>query len=177
MNISLLEKKASDYTEIYSSYYALIYSVVLTRVNNHDETEDICQEVFIRLYEKFHEINNYRKWLYGTLRNTVLEHFRKKYHDEVSIEDVFKDISITFVNGFRDTRIIIEEALDSMDNFENDSERIIFDLIAIRNFTYNETARELGLTERQVRYRYGLITERIIKYLKGKGIKSLEELL
>lgn len=36
---------------------------------------------------------------------------------------------------------------------------------------------QLGMSKRQVRYRYGLIVERILAYLQKQGIKSLEDLL
>lgn len=177
MNISLLEKKASDFTNVYSNYYALVYSMVFTKVDNHDEAEDICQEVFLRFYEKFDEVLDPRKWLYGTLRNVVLEHYRKKGRNDANIDDIFQNITMSFVNGFRDTRIIIEEALDNTENFEDESERVVFDLVALYNFSYAEAAQQMGMTERQVRYRYAKVSERITHYLKKKGISSLEELL
>jgi len=171
-----MANKKHIFADLHNKYYPLIFSAVYTKVGDTDDTNDICQEVFIKFYEKFEEIENKRKWLYGALRLAILEFFRKK-KSNVNIDEVFSDVSLTFVNGFRDARIIISEAMENMDNFNNEEERIIFDLIAINNFSYNQTAKQLGLTKRQIEYKYKLIVNRIIQYLKKKGVDNIEDLL
>ena len=56
-------------------------------------------------------------------------------------------------------------------------EQLVFELIAINNYTQEETAKQLGITRRQVRYKYSIIVDRILDYFKKKGINSIEELL
>ncbi len=173
-----MESKRNRLTEIYADYYSIIFSAVLTKVGNRDDTQDICQEVFIRLYKKLDEVENVRRWLFNALKLVVLEYFReKRKNTNLDINDVFNDVSLTFVNGFRDARIIIGEAIENMENFKDDIERALFDHIAVSNFTYGHTAKILGLTRRQVEYRYGLIVDRILKYLEKRGIKNIEDLL
>ena len=171
-----MPNKKDRFTELHDRYYPLVFSTVKTKVESLDDVLDICQEVFIVFFEKLEEVENPRKWLYGALRLSVFEYYRKK-NSEANIDEVFEDVSITFVNGFRDARIIIAEALEHEKNFSGDDDRILFDLIAVYNFSYSEAARELGLTKRIVEYRYGRIVERILDSLKRKGIKNLEELL
>ncbi len=175
--MKLFSSKTESFTELYNTYYPLIYSVVNSKVNNADDTEDICQEVFIRYFEKVDEVESPRKWLYGTLRNVVSDYYRKKKGKTVNVDDLFNDISFQYVNGFRDTRILIQEAFDNMNNFKDEKDKILFDLVAVYNFTYSETGEQLGLSVRQVRYRYGLIVKTLLDYFKQKGINSLEELL
>ena len=64
-----------------------------------------------------------------------------------------------------------------MDNFKNNSEKILYDLIAILNYSFSETARKMNLTKRQVQYKYHNITRRILHNFKKKGIASIEDLL
>jgi RNA polymerase sigma factor (sigma-70 family) len=172
-----IDKRTRIFTEVYSDYYPLVYSIVYSKVGNVDDVKDICQEVFIRLYNKFEDVENPRKWLLATLRYVVLEYYRKKDYKEFDVNEVPNASSLSFINGFRDTRILIEDALEDMKNFKNEKEKILFDLIAIYNYTYRETGEYLGLTERQVRYKYGLIVKRLVQYFKKKGIKNLEDLL
>lgn len=113
-----MQSRRNRLTEIYSDYYPIVFNAVNTKVGNHDDTKDICQEVFIRLYERLDEVENVRRWLFTALKLVVLEYFRaKKKRDDLDIDDVFNDISLTFVNGFRDARIMIKDALDNMENF------------------------------------------------------------
>ncbi len=169
--------RKKDYPEVYADYYPLVFSAVYSKVGNREETLDICQEIFLRLYVKFEEATDYRRWLFSAMRYVVLEHFKKKRGREVNIDDVFNDISLTFVNGFRDARIIIADALENTANYGEEKDRVIFDLIAVNNFTYAEAAAHLGMTRRQAEYRYNLIVARILKYLKDRGIENIEDLL
>lgn len=176
--MALTEKdKRKVFTEIYSVNYPIVFSAVYVRVGNRDDAKDIAQEVFIRLYQKFEEVENIPRWLFSALKLVVLEYYRRKGRNDVNVDDALNDVAMTFVNGFRDTRIVIKEAIENMGNFIDENEKAIFDLVAVHNFSYRETARELGITRRQVEYRYTQMVERIVKYLAAKGIQSLEELL
>ncbi len=174
--IKLSDKKNETFTESYNNYYPLIYSVIYGKVNDADSAEDICQEVFMRLYHKIDEVLDHRKWLYGAMRLVILEHFRKK-KDDVDIDEIFDDKNLAYVNGFRDTRILIQEALDDMGNFDNEEDKILFHLIAVNNYSYKEAGEQLGMSERQARYRYNLTVDRLEKYFKNKGFNSIEDLL
>ena len=171
------KKKRGLFTEVYSDNYPKVFSAVYVRVCNRDDACDICQEVFYRLYQKFDQVENTQRWLFTALKLVVLEYYRRKGKDDVDIDGELNDVALTFVNGFRDARIIIGEAIENTGNFLDESEKIIFDLIAVHNFSYKETARELGMTRRQVEYRYTQMVNRILTYLAGKGIRSLEDLL
>lgn len=168
--------KKNDFTDVYSTYYPVVYSAVFTKVGNEDDTNDICQEVFLRLFRKLEEVDNVRKWLFIALRYVVIEYYRKK-RPEANVEDLFNDVALTFVNGFRDARIIIAEAIEDMNNFQDVREKALFDLIAVHNFTYEEAGRQLGMTKRQVDYRYNQITARILESLRRRGVKHIEDLL
>lgn len=169
-------KERDKFTEIYNQYYPLVFSAIRTKIEDIDDANDIMQEVFIRFYNQIDEVENPRKWLYGTLRNTVFEFYRKSKPD-TNIDDVFSDMSLTFVNGFRDARIIIGEAFENMEHFNSDEEKSLFDLIAMHTFSYSQTAKQLGMTRRQVEYKYQQIVERILDYLKKQGIKGIDDLL
>ena len=130
----------------------------------------------IKFFEKFNTIENHRKWLYGALRLAVFEFYRSR-NKASNIDDIFNDVGLTFVNGFRDARIIISEIIESDDTFDSEEDKILFDLIAINNFSYNQAGSQLGLTKRQVQYKYGLIVQKILDQLNKKGIKNIEDLL
>lgn len=169
--------KNRDFAETYSDLYPVVFSAVYGKVRSREDAEDISQELFIKLYDKLGEVENRRKWLYGALKLEVMAYYRKKKPGAVDIDEVFDDVALTFVNGFRDTRIMIGDALEDLDNFSDRTDQALFDLVAVRSFSYEEAGAQLGLSKRQVRYRYGLIVDRLVDYFKKKGINSLEELL
>ncbi len=155
-------------------YYPLLLSSLLTRVGNPEEARDLCQEVFIIFLEKYDTIKNKRAWLYGTLKNVVYQHYSRKKPD-VDIDEVFNDEGLTFSNGSKDARIMISEAIEHVECSEDD--RILLELIAIHDYSYSNAAKILGLSRRQVEYKFRQLAKGILEYLKSRGIKDLAEIL
>lgn len=172
-----MPNKRDRFTEAYYQYYPIVFNAVYVKVNDIDDTEDICQEVFIRFYNKIDEIENYKQWLYGTLKLVVFEYYRRKSSLDLNIDDVFNDVALTFVNGMRESRMLISETIDQIENQLDNEELVIFRMIAFYNYTYKETAKHTGMTLRKVEYRYSRIAAMIMDHLRKKGIKDLGELL
>ncbi len=121
---ALKKVRKEDFTDIFGRYYHLVFNAVYTKVGNKHDAEDICQEVFIALYNSLEDVENVRKWLFGTLRNKVCNFYRDRNPNIENIDDMFQDISLAFVNGFKDVRIIISSAIDDEIKDENDRELI-----------------------------------------------------
>lgn len=172
-----INKRNSKFIEVYTDYYTLIFGSVCVRINNIDDAEDITQEIFTRYFNKMDEVESPRKWLLGTMRMVLFEFYKKKRDDVVDIDEVFSDVSLTFLNGMRDQRLIINDILEDESTFGNKQNRLIFDLIAVQRYTMEEAAGELGLSRDQVKYRYGIVNKNILISLKKMGITNLEELL
>ncbi|MCP4138464.1 MAG: sigma-70 family RNA polymerase sigma factor [bacterium] len=166
--------------KVYGDYYALLYLKAFKEMKSREDAEDLCHNIFIILYNKFEEVEDYRTWLMGTLKIEILNFYRSnrtKGLNTIDIDDVLNDESLAFENGAREIRIIIEEALDSNSNYKNETERALFELIAFNGLSYELAGEHLGLTKRQAQYSYGNVTKRLIEYLRKKGITSIEDLL
>ncbi len=175
-----LDQKTKEYTDIYNSYYAMIFNIAYGKTGSVIEAEDISQEVFIRYYEKFSKIREARKWLFGTLRLVLLEHFRKKEKKachEINDELFFNKINTSPLHGVKDIKLIIKDALESLGSSQDPLEKVIFDLIAVYNYSYRNVASQLGLSRKKVRYRYNKMARELIDYFNKQGIRSLEELV
>ncbi|HEY1407167.1 MAG TPA: sigma-70 family RNA polymerase sigma factor [Spirochaetota bacterium] len=175
--MALPDSKTKAFTEMYTDFYPLISNVVFSKLRDRDVTHDICQEVFIRYYMKFEEVDNHRRWLLNAVNYVLLEYYRKTKGDHIDINSIIDDVSMSFVNGFRDTRLMIEEALEEIENFGSEKNRILFNLIAIYNYTYKEAGENLGLSEHQARYWYNIVVDKLMAHFRKKGIHSMEELL
>ncbi len=163
------------FIDVYERYYALIYSTAYSKLGDADDAMDAAQEVFIRFHGKAAEVREPRTWLYGTLRNVVFDMMKKKKPDLT--EGDMDDLGVTYINGFRDTRLLIQEALESEANFIDENDRALFELVASYDFTYREAGEELGISERQAKYRFGLAVRRLAEYFRERGIANLEDLL
>lgn len=176
----LLSKKEREFRKSYSDYYSLVVNALYNRVKNLEDAEDICHEIFVSYYRKFDEIHDARSWLMGAMRYSISNYYRKKEGSDSSYIDIDRledDVHLSFENGARDMRIIINDAIENRDNYRDERERILFDLVAINHYTYDQAAKHLGMTRRQAAYKYRQVSRRILDLLKQRGISRIEDLI
>ncbi len=79
------------FTEIIKRNKNLVYSVVLKMVNNHDDANDLSQEIFIKIYknlDKYFPDFKFSTWVVKIATNHVIDYRRKKKYELISIEDI-----------------------------------------------------------------------------------------
>ena len=172
-----MSDKRDLFTEAHELWYPMVFKAVYAKIGNPDDTDDICQDVFIDFFNKFETIADHRKWLYGALRFAVLKYYRSKKDPGISIDEIFNDVGLTFVNGMRDARIVIQQIIENGDIFRDNADRAVFEMVAVGQMSYSDAARSLGFTKRQVEYRYRIVADTIVENLKKRGIQHLEDLL
>lgn len=162
---------------MYSDYYPLVFSTVHAKISNPDAANDIAQEVFARFYEKFEEVQDARKWLYGTARLVLLEYYRKHNLNEDDLESCVEEPGADSGNDIRETRELIRSAIDAVSAGSEQTDAILFELIAVYDYSYKAAAVHLGMTEHQARYKYNQMSKKLLDYFKTNGINTLDELL
>jgi len=77
----LIEDDQQAFHELYQKYRERVYSICLRMTQNASESEDLTQDVFIRLFRtvgSFRGESAFTTWLYRLTVNLVLMHFRKR---------------------------------------------------------------------------------------------------
>lgn len=77
----VLEGKLSAFEELVNRYKNSIFGIVYRIIGQYQEAEDVCQEVFIIVYEKLYQFDPTRKfspWINRIAINTSISHIRKK---------------------------------------------------------------------------------------------------
>jgi len=76
-NISIVEMGArtgeANFEELFRRHYATVYGVLLRITGSPEEAEDLAQDVFLRLHERFESLDlddNPGGWLYRVASNT-----------------------------------------------------------------------------------------------------------
>ena len=179
--VRLMKKSSGSvnerFTRAFDENYSVMFNAVRAKVGSFDDAEEICQELFLRLYQRIGEVANPRAWLFGALRLVVLEHYRKKGHAEDDIDRMCEQTPRSFCERSPETGMLLQEALESEGMFSDERERSLFELVAIDGYSYADAARTLRISYRQARYGFECAAKRIVSWLKGRGISNLEEML
>ncbi len=74
---------ASDVTTIWTDFHKELKAFILNKTRNSTDTDDILQEVFIKIFRNIDKVNqaeNLKHYLYGIVRNAVNDYFKKSKH-------------------------------------------------------------------------------------------------
>jgi len=160
------------YNEIVRKYQQQVYWVIRKIVQDHDETDDITQEVFIKIYsalKDFREESNLFTWLYRIATNFAINHVRKvKVKNTVSL-DVVSEVEYgekradEIIDDQRQ-RKILEEAIETLPP----QQRAVFNMRYYDELPYEEISNILGKSVGGIKANYFHAVKKIGEYVKGK---------
>lgn len=79
------------FSELVSRYKNLVYSIILRMTTDAEESNDLAQEVFIKIYknlDKYQTEFKFSTWVIRITTNHVIDFRRKKKQETVPIEDM-----------------------------------------------------------------------------------------
>jgi len=78
-------KNIVSHDEIYSTYRDKVFSYIKSRISNYQDAEDLCEDVFVKVYEKLDSFDEKKAslstWIYNITKNTVIDHYRTNHMD------------------------------------------------------------------------------------------------
>jgi RNA polymerase sigma-70 factor (ECF subfamily) len=83
------------FVHIVRRYERMVFTIVHKIVTRRMETEDIVQEIFIKVFQsldKFREESEFATWLYRIAYNMTISELRKRKYEFTAIEDNFANI-------------------------------------------------------------------------------------
>ena len=72
-----------EVVDIWNDFHKELKSYIAKTIHNEVDADDIMQEVFIKIIQNIHKVNkaeNLRQYLYGIVRNTINDYFKKQQH-------------------------------------------------------------------------------------------------
>jgi RNA polymerase sigma-70 factor, ECF subfamily len=168
--------KTRDFEEAYTRYSDELFRHCYLRVSDRERALEITQEAFMKTWEyveKGNEVLEFRPFLYRTLKNLIIDEYRKTKPQSLdamvegteggSIEALLPpDETNTLeaaINRFEGSKALL--ALKEMP----ESYKIVLTLRYVEGFSPKEIAQELGENENAISVRI------------HRGIKKLKELL
>ncbi len=169
-DMGLGDRKAFD--EVYHHYHGEISRYVLKFVKSTETTEDLCQEIFLKVWEKresLSSLQSFRAYLFTVSKNRVLDFLRHAATERSAREEIIR-ASLQHTSH-------VEEALQS-EEYQHYLQKIlhelsprdqeVFRLCREMEHTYDEAAEVLGISRNAIKKHM----VKAIKYIKYSACKS-----
>lgn len=156
-----MAKEAKDHSldkrqfeQLFKSHFAYLCNFANQYVHDKDAAQDICQKVFIRLWEKRADMDisqSIKSYLFTSVKNRCLNYIRdnKKYRSrllDLDCGDV--DIAMEDDDHFAEAELQakIDRVLDSLPP----KCRQVFEMSRFEQLKYREIAQELDISQKTV---------------------------
>ncbi len=147
------EKKS--FTSLYQSHYETVYFFLLKYLKSEDLSEDICQSVFLKMWEnrdKLNEINNLKAYLLTIAKRQAIDFLKRASIEKVALSAIlqaYKPIQNTTEDAIKleEYMTFIERTLANLPA----QTRQVFMLCRKQQKSYDEVAMELGISRNTVK--------------------------
>jgi len=163
------ETKDQAFTQIVKKYQERLYWHIRRMVVSHEDTNDVLQNVFIKVWrnlEEFREASQLYTWLYRIATNETLTWLdQQKRRSSVSFEDVTSLLEEKLVaeKGFDAAKLEwrLQQAIQSLP----EKQRIVFNLRYYDEMPYEEMSRVLETTAGALKASYHHAVKKVEAYL------------
>ena len=133
--------------EIYLKYKDKVLGYIRNHVNSPEDAEDLCSDVFIKIYSKIDTFDETKAslstWIYAMTSNTVIDFYRTNHiHSEIP-EDLAEDKSLI------EDEVLNNESLEELAGALRSLPQEQMDIIVLRYYkglTLQEVAEKMNLS-------------------------------
>ncbi|MEO0262510.1 MAG: RNA polymerase sigma factor [candidate division WOR-3 bacterium] len=123
--------------KVFNEYRNVLYFFVNSFLRDKDKSQDIVQEVFMRLYKEKNEIYNLKGWLFKVAKNLVIDDLRRNKRfvyldEETEIEDENENLKRNRLKS------ILKREIENLPKIYKD----FFILRDVEGYSYEEIARK-----------------------------------
>jgi len=153
-----------------SQYKERLYWHIRNIVLNHDDTDDVLQNTFIKIYRnihKFHEDSKLYTWMYRIATNESITFINKKAKQQnITIEAVKEQIiskleSDVYFEG-DEIQIKLQKAIATLPQ----KQQLVFNMKYFEEHTYEALSEILGTSVGGLKSSYHIAVKKITAYLK-----------
>ena len=147
--------KLMELATIYTDFHKVLLGFIKSKVNNHQDAEDILQNVFVKVATGVDDLNRKEKlqsWIYTIARNSIVDYYRSNTTQKsIAIED---DISESFSDDeYNDTTKGLDCCLiNFVDQLPEEYRNVILD-VEMNGLKQKDLTEKYGLAYSSIRSR------------------------
>ena len=149
-------------------YQRRVYGIVRKMVIDHDDADDVVQEVFIKIWsnrESFEGKSEIFTWIYRIAVNESLQFLRKKKRRSLFSMGMHEAMAAKVDHALGPDADQIEKSLQKALLTLPDKQRAVFHMRYYDELTYEQLAEILGGTVGSLKASYHHATKKVEKYL------------
>ena len=150
------------FDQIYTQYWEPLNRTALHMLKDEQESEDIVQETFVRLWENWDtlHLNNIKGWLFTTSYHIVLKNLKKqKQINNIQAENIQPVFS-----SDADEKIQLSQLQNQIDNCVNklpEKCKVVYQMSRGQYLSIKNIAAELNISPKTVEYHVSTALKRI----------------
>ena len=146
------------FQSLFRQYAQNIRNYILSKCGNLASSEDVVQDVFLKLWQKCADIRfaTAKAWLYRAAENSLTDQFR---HQKVVLIHRQKQNPNPITGQSPQYQLEekeFERKLEMVINQMPEKSRVVFLMNRIEKLTYREIAERLGLSQKAIEKRMGI---------------------
>lgn len=171
--IEFKEKNGKDkaFSALVSKYQQRIYWHIRKMVINHDDTDDVLQEVFVKVYKNldgFREASQLYTWIYRIATNEALTFLNKqKRRLSLGIDDINNELENHLTSGVYISGDEVQMKLQKAILTLPDKQRLVFNMKYFDDMKYDEISEITGTSVGALKASYHLAVKKIEQHLSG----------
>lgn len=150
--------------QIYEDYYQKVFSYLRSHVQNYHDAEDLCEEVFTKVFKKMDTFDEQKSslstWIFNITKNTLIDAYRTK-RDTYEMIDNYEYLTDTQELSKEDI-LALRDALTAL----SEEERELIILRYYEGYTLKEISQKMSLSYGITKLRHNDALERIKEYLE-----------
>lgn len=163
-------EKQAFFANIVAQYSERLYWTVRRMVIDHDDADDVLQNVFIKAWSNMDDFQNRSKistWLYRIAVNESLDFIRRKKDiaslgDEGNVAVANRLMADDYFDGDR-AQALLQAAIASLP----DVQRVVFNLRYYDEMKYSDISQMLNTTEGALKASYHIAVKKIAAFMKA----------
>lgn len=156
-------------TELYEQYRNKVYGYLYNKTGSHQEAEDLCADVFLKVYAKLDSFDEAKSslstWIFHITRNTLFDHFRRGRITEELQENIPQDGDFTDALCRSEALEALADVLETLPL----RERNIILLYYYRRIPLKDIAARMEISYSYVKYLHAKAIEKIRNQLQSIG--------
>ncbi len=156
-----MEIRSSDestFRKVYDEVFSVIYKVAYHVTYDSETAQDICQDAFVRFFDKdmtFPGMDDAKFWLIRVTKNLAINHVKRNVRESASIEKIKKN---PIQNPFKDgaSQLILDESQSAVRKAIARLPEMYRTVIVLREYSdldYKEISKVLNISESNVKVR------------------------